>query len=74
MTLPFNDRNWPSFEDEQGTELRCKFYISNLYIDIYYPFIYCIINNLSAFKPKFAASEKIKELSKELVMVNVEVC
>lgn len=25
-----------------------------------------------AFKPKFAASEKIKELSKELIMVNVE--
>ncbi|XP_015754837.1 PREDICTED: thioredoxin domain-containing protein 12-like [Acropora digitifera] len=25
-----------------------------------------------AFKPKFAASEKIKELSKDLVMVNVE--
>ena len=29
---------------------------------------------ISAFKPKFAASEKIKELSKDLVMVNVEVC
>ena len=26
----------------------------------------------SALKPKFAASEKIKELSTELVMVNVE--
>ena len=28
---------------------------------------------LSAFKPKFAASEKIKEISKDYVMVNVEV-
>ena len=48
--------------------------LSNLYIDIYYTYIYYIIDNFSAFKPKFAASEKIKELSKELVMVNVEVC
>ena len=32
--------------------------------------LYCIF--FSALKPKFAASEKIKELSTELVMVNVE--
>lgn len=33
-----------------------------------------IFSLISAFKPKFAASEKIQELSKDLVMVNVEVC
>ena len=32
--------------------------------------LYCIF--FLALKPKFAASEKIKELSTELVMVNVE--